>query len=209
MSRPRKTTRGKKVVEGVPFTAETVARLLGDAGAEAAIDPEKLAAVLNQWRRLAHAERAAIPFKRMHRRFAEVLTELHRDIVPALRQQMLDLSRMAVELAGSSAEGMVPSPREATEAVIALDLLKIAVERCGQSAPLLHPETRVAGVDRWQDFAGPIENLLVSYGASRHAARRFVRAVTPQLTGEAAPSIEAVETLLKRKRPSGRGHRAL
>lgn len=209
MSRPRKTTRGKKVVQGVPFSKEAVARMLGDAGAEAAIDPGKLAELLNQWRRLAHAERAAIPHKKTHRRFAELLQELHRGVVPAMRQQMLDLSDMAVQLAGSAAEHMVPPPRDAMEALAALRMLEMAIEQCGRCAVLLHIETRIAGVDRWQDFAPPLEKLLVDAGASRRAAWRLIRAITPQLTGESDPGAMAVETFMKRDRLPGRGHRTL
>jgi hypothetical protein len=213
VSRPRKTTRGKKVVEGLPFTAETVAHLLKDAGVEAAlVDAERLATVLNRWRRLADAERAAIPFRQAHRRFAEVLLELHREIVPVVRQEMLDLSRMAIE---PSAEAVIKQATEAvikqaTEAVIALDLLKHAIELCGQQAPLTHIEPHIAGVARWQDFAELIERLLVDAGASRRAAWRFISAVTPQLTGEAAPALTAVATRLKRHRLlAGRGHLTL
>ena len=66
MSRPRKTTRGQKIAEGVPFTAEIVQRHLDHAGIRENLDTGKLAQTLNQWRRLAETERASVPFQQGH-----------------------------------------------------------------------------------------------------------------------------------------------
>lgn len=215
MSRPSKRNRHKLPAEQQAaaerdFTDDATVRHLTAAFPGRSFPPETVAEVtqaLNNWRWLAGIEKGHIEAKRRQRRLADALAALD-EVLPAIRTELAEALTMTKEASSETPAGVkeINARRMFADGMVAIDALKAAATLARSSPILFHPEMHIRGIDHWEAYAKPVEDLLIeklSLNGAPHPSKegvyRFLSSIAPGLTGEVT-SFESVKTHLKRGR---------